>query len=84
MIDKEQLVNMLQSGVVKVNFTKKDGEVREMSCTLIDSYIPEENKPKGSSERKLSESTLRVFDINAKGWRSFVLANVNSVEVINS
>lgn len=78
-ISREAIVEMLREGVVSVKFTKKDGDVRDMKCTLLTSHIPEDKQPKGTSG-PIDESVVRVYDIDADGWRSFVLANVISVE----
>jgi hypothetical protein len=71
-------------GPVTVTFTKKDGDIRVMTCTLDESAIPEQHRPKplteGQEQRKRSDNNLSVWDINAAGWRSFILANVTSVE----
>lgn len=78
------LQDMLRMGPVTVTFTKKDGETRVMTCTLEESTIPEQHRPKplaeGQEQRKRSDANLSVWDINAEGWRSFILANVTRVE----
>lgn len=76
---RTDIVDKLKQGVIRVNFTKKDGEVRDMKCTLVSSLIPQEMQPK-SELNNITESVIRAYDVNANGWRSFVVANVNSVE----
>ena len=78
-ITRESVVEMLRKGVVNVKFTKKNGEVRDMKCTLIQSSIPQDKQAKGVLGR-VDESVVRVYDIATDGWRSFVLANVLSVQ----
>ena len=78
-INREDIVSKLKQGIVRVNFTKKDGEVRDMKCTLVSSLIPQESQPKGELN-KISESVIRAYDVDANGWRSFVISNVNTVE----
>lgn len=81
---RKWLQDMLRMGLVTVTFTKKDGETRVMTCTLEESTIPEQHRPKplaeGQEQRKRSDANLSVWDINAEGWRSFILANVTRVE----
>jgi len=81
---RKWLQDMLRMGSVTVTFTKKDGETRVMTCTLEESAIPEQHRPKtlveGQEQRKRSDANLSVWDINAEGWRSFILANVTRVE----
>jgi hypothetical protein len=81
---RKWLQDMLHTGPVTVTFTKKDGQTRVMTCTLAESSIPEQHRPKplteGQEQRKRSDANLSVWDINAEGWRSFILANVTRVE----
>lgn len=81
---RQWLQDMLRMGAVTVTFTKKDGEQRVMTCTLQEESIPENQQPKplaeGQEARKRSDANLSVWDINAEGWRSFILANVSKVE----
>lgn len=81
---RKWLQDMLRMGPVTVTFTKKDGETRVMTCTLQEDAIPAEQRPKtlseGQEQRKRSDANLSVWDMNAEGWRSFILANVTRVE----
>lgn len=76
---REDVIQKLQRGVVRVNFTKKDGDTRDMKCTLLSSLIPQEMQPK-SDTKKITDSTIRVYDIDAQGWRSFIVENIISVD----
>lgn len=78
-INREAIVEMLREGVVRVKFTKKDGEVRDMKCTLLSSHIPDDKQLKGTAG-PIDESVVRVYDIVAEGWRSFLVSNVLSIE----
>ncbi len=81
---RKWLRDMLRMGPVTVTFTKKDGDIRVMSCTLEEAAIPEQHRPKplaeGQTPRKRNDDSLSVWDLNANGWRSFILANVTRVE----
>ena len=72
---REYVYKQLATGNVEVLFTKKDGTERKMLCTLTN--IPTEHQPK--SETEYSENTIRVFDIEKQGWRSFRLDSIKSV-----
>ena len=72
-----------QSGV-RVTFTKKDGSERKMLCTLVESKIPTDKRPKSVSESETpstSGSAVRVFDLDIGEWRSFRWDSVTKVEV---
>jgi len=53
-----------------VVFTKKDGTQREMACTLAESRIPEDKRPKTTTADS-SQEAVRVFDEGIQEWRSF-------------
>lgn len=75
----EALKLSLVRGVVLVNFTKKDGSVRNMNCTLKFDLIPEEKTPK-NTEKSLLNHNLTVFDLDKQDWRSFSVDSVNFFE----
>jgi hypothetical protein len=68
---------------VTVTFTKVDGSVRVMNCTLKPELLPVvETKPlqEGKQPRKESTTSIRVYDLEKKEWRSFTTKNVTKVE----
>lgn len=78
------LKDLLHKNVAEVTFTKKNGDQRVMTCTLDDKLLPvvevvESAEPKKPRVLKNPNNTLSVYDINAKGWRSFVVKNVTAV-----
>jgi hypothetical protein len=72
--------SVLAEGQVTVKFTKKDGSLREMNCTLHELYIPSEKMPKGTGKTENSE-VLAVFDVEKMEWRSFRWDSINEVIV---
>jgi len=77
-----QLIEMLKSNVMKVTFTKANGDTRVMECTLKDSFLPHRMNPP-TAPFPHSDEALRVWDINEAGWRSFIIKNVQSIEAAN-
>lgn len=75
---REELIDLLGKGNVKVVFTKVDGSERTMLCTKQMDAIPSESLPKGN--RPTSNHLCIVWDLEAKGWRSFNFDNVISYE----
>ena len=65
---------------VFVKFTKIDGTVREMLCTLDGTKIPLSDHPKGTSTSKENTDTLRVYDLTNNGWRSFRMDSILEVK----
>lgn len=59
------LRDLLKENIVMVTFTKKNGEEREMLCTLREEFLPEV-----SGDSTVS-SVVTVYDLENQGWRSF-------------
>ena len=73
---KDEIQQKLIAGECIVEFTKINGEVRKMPCTLKEGIVP----PKAStSEKKANTDVLNVWCTDKKEWRSFRVANVISV-----
>lgn len=84
MTKREALVESLKINVMRVVFTKKDGEERIMTCTLSD-YIAPEIPWRGdiiASKKKVNEEVLAVWDIDKDAWRSFRLDSITDLKVI--
>jgi hypothetical protein len=87
MYDRDTLLKDLQQNVIKVTFTKINGEKREMRCTLMDKYLPSNtDKNHLIAEHKKVEnlSVLAVWDLDNGGWRSFRIDSVEYVEATPS
>ena len=76
--EKKWLNSALHSGNVEVEFEKKDGTMRKMICTLLETTIPTEKLPKGAKKTQNFES-LAVFDTEKQEWRSFTVKSVKRV-----
>ena len=72
--------NALHNGVVEFKYTKVNGEERIARGTLHETAITEDGglMPKGTMT--VSDETIRYYDLNANGWRSFRVENF--VEVL--
>ena len=79
-MDRTELNEALQ-GTVRVTFTKADGTERVMVCTqnpdLMNIAMAEY-----SEDPRPQTDNVRVYDIEASGWRSFNMPTVKSVEVL--
>lgn len=81
----DELKQLLEQNVVVVDFTKLNGDKRLMSCTLREDMKPHATKEDTMSQKKvreLSEEVVSVWDVNAKGWRSFRYARINAVSLV--
>lgn len=83
LVDKYQLKEDLQNGVVTVVFEKTDGTERSMRCTLSDLYVPqvlsEFDGQVAKPARQLNDNVQAVWDIDNQGWRSFRLDSVKQI-----
>jgi len=75
---RDILIKNLQNKVMKITFTKVNGEERVMECTLQEHMIPETNP----ANRKENEEVLPVFDIDKGSWRSFRLDSITNIEAL--
>ena len=79
---KKWLKGHLNFGPVTVTFTKKDGTERVMNCTTNSDLVPpvpviENALPK--RDKKANEEVMSVYDLDAKGWRSFRWDSIKQV-----
>lgn len=74
---RKWLKNVLETDVVEVTFTKKDGSERILKCTLKEDVLPEvQNK----EAKEKSQEALAVWDVESEGWRSFRWDSIKSVK----
>lgn len=59
-----------------MDFTKVDGSKRRMRCTLREDLLPDREEVE--SKKKTPGTNQVVWDLDAKGWRSFRLDSVES------
>lgn len=76
----DQLKNILRKQEVTITFTKKDGTERIMRCTLDPAKLPIQENANANTTRKVSTETMSVFDVEARGWRSFTKTSVKCVD----
>ena len=84
---REEIMTVLKENVAQVTFTKINGDVRIMDCTLHESHLPSAKEDDPTSEKKvreINEEVVSVWDTKAQGWRSFRVENVTTVEIIES
>ena len=71
----EKLIEMLKEQKIKVEFTKKNGELRIMNCTknipLMQKVNPEFTLSTSDKPKVINEEIIVVYDIDKLGYRSF-------------
>ena len=77
---RKTLLEGLKKNVMKVTFTKVNGDERGMRCTLHDSVLPDQ--PISGIKKKENMDVLSVWDLDNDGWRSFRLDSIKEVKVV--
>lgn len=85
-MEKSSVVEALKTSIVDIEFVKKDGTTRLMTCTLrADSLPAQVDVEQVISEKAPNTEVLAVFDTINQGWRSFrwdSLKTVNGVQFV--
>ena len=79
----QYLRNLLWENDCEVTFTKVDGSERTMPCTLRESAMPQRDANEFHQTRLYKPETLSVFCLDKNEWRSFRVANVKEIKVID-
>lgn len=69
-LTKQEIVEALKSNKCVVKFTKVNGEVREMPCTLREDLVPK-YEHKTDNPKKVNENVVSVWCLDRNEWRSF-------------
>ena len=77
---------LYEVGEAKIKFTKKDGKIRIMKCTLDFKRIPKKQHPKSVNIPKIlklmqKSGIMHVYDLEKKDWRSVPFRKVDWVEM---
>jgi hypothetical protein len=73
---------------VEVTFTKVDGEIRTMPCTLNEALLPVVVQVTPTADtpparvKKFNPAVMSVFCTDKQEWRSFRIENLISVKAI--
>ena len=72
---KYKLQTLLKDNIVEVTFTKVNGDLRTMKCTLKSTLLPE--RLTESKGKIFPENVLPVWDIEKNAFRSFRVDHVH-------
>lgn len=75
---RDWLRGVLRTETVHLTFTKKDGTIRDMKCTLSESKLPKTDQ--GKEGRKENDSSIPVFDLEKNEWRAFRFDSVKQIQ----
>lgn len=77
-----EIQNLLWKHQCEVTFTKVDGSVRTMPCTLMASALPARDAETLHETRLYNPKTISVWCLDKNEWRSFRTANVTRIRII--
>jgi len=69
-LSKTNVMNLLHNGIINVEFTKIDGSIRSMKCTLMEEFITKYIN-KTDTKKQVKEDIFVVWDLDKNDWRSF-------------
>jgi len=86
----EYLKILLSEDILLVTFTKKNGDLREMYCTLQDEFVPDhkkyfaenESSKRGAPSGAESPQVVTVYDMEKADWRSFRMDSITDFEIV--
>ena len=79
---RDWLKSHLKIGELVVEFVKKDGSIRKMTCTLKENLIPTNlfaKKAEGAPKKAESKESIAVVDLEKKEWRAFRYDTIRSI-----
>lgn len=79
---KDEIKAALMTEIVKVTFIKADDTVREMNCTLQESFLPPRSEEKRIRSME-SDDAIAVWDTDKNAWRSFRIDSILRIDFTN-
>ena len=79
---REYLVKLLQENECAVTFTKIDGSVRSMPCTLDSARLPAKPITESNRTRAFKPDVVSVYCTDKREWRSLRIMNVTDIQVL--
>jgi hypothetical protein len=81
--DRErEITHLLYEHDCEVVFTKKDGTVRVMPCTLRKEAMPQREATTLHETKLYKPETITAWCLDQSEWRAFKTANVKEVRVL--
>ena len=83
MVDRDLFVQAIRQSKngIYVEFEKSDGSLRNMHVTLHPDVLPQRDETKKTITKKRDPDIQTVWDIDAKGFRSFKWSKVKNVVI---
>lgn len=79
---RDEFINLLKNNILFVTFTKRDGERREMKCTLKKDLLPPVPVDYTPRKKAINPYVVAVWDLDKNEWRSFQVDSVIKYEIV--
>ena len=73
---KKWFRGLLNDGIVRLTFVKKDGTIREMNASTRSDLVAVTS---GNKDKKESENVIRVTDTDINEWRSVRFDSIKEI-----
>ena len=80
-LTRNEIVEALKAHKCVVKFTKVNGEIREMPCTLREDIVPKYEHKEDTKPKKPNDSVLSVWCLDKNEWRSFRIDSVQELRL---
>lgn len=80
--NKDEVIATLKESNCVVTFTKVNGEVREMPCTLREDTVPAYERKTPVKESTKESTNISVWCLDKQAWRSFRFDSLISITKI--
>lgn len=77
---RREIKHLLVGHDCEITFTKVNGEIRTMPCTLREAALPPMSVTE--SKKKQNDAVMSVWCLDKNMWRSFKIANVTEIRII--
>jgi hypothetical protein len=89
LFERNTLLTDLRNGVIEVTFEKDNGQTRVLRCTLLMALMPQKYQEKLEEQtneqtyHQQNQDTIRAWDVDNKGWRSFKIEAIKYVQSLD-
>jgi hypothetical protein len=78
-----EIFHLLGNHQCEVTFSKVDGSIRTMPCTLKSELLPARELKEHHSTKAINYANLSVWCLDKSEWRSFKTDNVQYIRVLD-
>jgi hypothetical protein len=84
---RDDIINDLRDHVAEVTFKQVNGEMRSLRVTLMPNHLPANfnaDHLEAMHQKEENLHTIAAWDIRTGGWKSFLVDNVQYVQILDN